>query len=67
MQAHQINNSNSEVSMTTAMKFVAEHKEKFERYRQWAISEAPRSEIRRRLAKLCWVERKYYREWMALS
>ncbi|MDE9519683.1 hypothetical protein KKJ17_18665 [Xenorhabdus bovienii] len=53
--------------MTPPMKFVAEHKEKFERYRQWAISEAPRSEIRRRLAKLCWVERKYYREWMALS
>ncbi|WP_166310523.1 hypothetical protein [Photorhabdus cinerea] len=53
--------------MTPQMKFAAECKENFERYRQWAISEAPRSEIRRRLAKLCWIERKYYRQWLALS
>ncbi|PHM53288.1 hypothetical protein [Xenorhabdus hominickii] len=53
--------------MTTPMKFATECKTDFERYRQWAISEAPRSEIRRSLVKLCWNARRNYRHWAALS
>ncbi|PHM68847.1 hypothetical protein [Xenorhabdus kozodoii] len=53
--------------MTTPMKFAAECKDEFERYRQWAISKEPRSEIRRSLVKLCWLKRKHYRGWKAAS
>ncbi|CDH22141.1 hypothetical protein KKJ06_20605 [Xenorhabdus bovienii] len=53
--------------MTTPMKFAAECKEDFELYRQRAISEAPRSELRRSLTQLCWNQRARYRKWAALS